>query len=99
MRGDAGAVDDVVGSLPPGWATASLEDLIGQGGIISDGDWVETKDQSDDGEVRLIQLADIGDGEFRDRSDRHLTLASARKLGCTFLQQGDVLIARMPDPL
>ena len=35
-------------------------------GLFIDGDWVETKDQDPDGDVRLIQLADLGDGVFRD---------------------------------
>jgi type I restriction enzyme M protein len=68
-------------------------------GLFVDGDWIETKDQDPSGEVRLIQLADIGDGVFRDRSARFLTMQKALELRCTFLEPGDVLIARMPDPL
>ncbi len=45
------------------------------------------------------ELADIGNGEYRDRSERFLTYDKAVKLGCTFLEKGDVLVARMPDPL
>jgi type I restriction enzyme S subunit len=85
--------------LPSGWAIGFLPQMVGSGGVFSDGDWVESKDQDPDGEVRLIQLADVGDGRYRDRSSRFLTLSKARDLGCTFLQTGDVLIARMPDPL
>jgi type I restriction enzyme S subunit len=66
---------------------------------MSDGDWVETRDQDPKGQVRLIQLADIGDGEFRNRSNRFLTKAKAGELDCTYLRPGDILIARMPDPL
>ena len=51
------------------------------------------------GDVRLVQLADIGDGQFRDRSARFLTSEKAAELHCTFLRPGDVLVARMPDPL
>jgi type I restriction enzyme S subunit len=76
----------------------TLAGLISDG-LFVDGDWVETKDQDPNGEVRLIQLADIGDGTFRDRSSRYLTLAKARELRCTFLEPGDILIARMPQPL
>lgn len=60
---------------------------------------METKDQSPSGDVRLTQLADIGDGDWRDRSNRFMTGASAISLSCTFLERDDVLIARMPDPL
>lgn len=85
--------------LPPGWSLATIEDLVGVDGVFVDGDWVESKDQDPTGHVRLIQLADIGDGEYRNKSDRFLTNEKALELGCTFLMRGDVLIARMPDPL
>ncbi|MCM3299194.1 restriction endonuclease subunit S [Streptomyces sp. R02] len=85
--------------LPKGWAWATIGDLIGSSGVFTDGDWVESKDQDPAGEVRLVQLADVGDGWFRDRSNRSLTLEKSRELNCTLLTAGDVLIARMPDPL
>jgi type I restriction enzyme, S subunit len=88
-----------VTELPPGWAKAKIGELVGPDGIFVDGDWVETEDQDPQGEIRLIQLADIGDGTYRDRSSRFLTRRKALQLGCTFLSPGDVLVARMPDPL
>jgi type I restriction enzyme, S subunit len=88
-----------VSELPEGWSFARLPDLVAAGGVFIDGDWVESKDQNPDGDVRLIQLADIGDGRYIDKSNRFLTHAKAVELGCTFLTQGDVLIARMPEPL
>lgn len=87
------------GKLPLGWSLATISDLVGRNGVFIDGDWVESKDQDPNGDVRLIQLADIGDGEYRNRSERFLTNEKAVQLGCTFLKKGDVLIARMPDPL
>jgi type I restriction enzyme, S subunit len=79
-------------------ALLSLADLL-EDGLFTDGDWVESKDQDPAGDVRLIQLADVGDGVFRNKSARFLTSAKARELGCTFLQPGDILVARMPEPL
>lgn len=76
-----------------------LSHIVGANGLIVDGDWVESKDQDPDGDVRLIQLADIGIGRFLDKSNRFLTSAKASELGCTFLKQGDILVARMPDPI
>ncbi len=87
------------GRLPPGWASARLDELIAADGLMTDGDWVESKDQDPAGDVRLIQLADVGDGVFRDRSSRFLTSDKARELGCTILRSGDVLVSRMADPL
>ena len=85
--------------LPPGWSRSSISDLISADGVFADGDWVETKDQNPDGEVRLVQLADVGDGAFLDRSSRFLTATRAVELRCTTLKEGDILIARMPNPL
>src|SRR5215211_5294697 len=85
--------------LPTGWSVATIGDLIGGDGVFVDGDWIETKDQDPEGDVRLIQLADIGDGAYKNKSNRYLTYRRAIELGCTFLKVGDILVARMPDPL
>lgn len=84
--------------LPRGWALGTIPDLIGDG-IFTDGDWVESKDQDPYGNIRLVQLADIGDGYFIDKSSRYLNAETADRLNCTFLQKDDVLVARMPEPL
>jgi type I restriction enzyme S subunit len=83
----------------PDWCPVALGDLAGPGSVFSDGDWVESKDQDPNGDVRLIQLADIGDGEYTSKSKRFLTSTKATELRCTYLKAGDVLVARMPDPL
>jgi type I restriction enzyme S subunit len=86
-------------ALPDGWVEGVIGDLVGEEGLFVDGDWVESKDQDPNGDVRLIQLADIGDGAFLNKSARFLTEKRAKELGATFLSVGDVLVARMPDPL
>ncbi len=53
--------------------------------LFCDGDWVESKDQDCSGNVRLIQLADIGDGKFLDKSKRFMNIETVKKLNCTFL--------------
>lgn len=74
-------------------------EIVGRDGIFVDGDWVESKDQDPNGDVRLLQLADIGDGEYRNRSERFLTSEKAAQLRCTYLKPGDIMLARMPDPI
>ena len=97
---DAVAVEDAgLRELPAIWTLATISELIGRGGTFTDGDWVESKDQDPSGDVRLIQLADVGDGVYLDKSSRFLTTKKSRELKCTYLVPGDVLIARMPDPL
>jgi len=81
-------------NLPPGWRWTALSDL----GPLTDGDWILNQDYAESG-IRLLQVGDIGDGEFRDRSSRFVSEQTARDLKCTLLESGDVLISRMPDPL
>jgi type I restriction enzyme S subunit len=80
-------------------AATTLKAAIGPNGLIIDGDWVESKDQDPHGDVRLIQLADIGDGEYLNKSARFLMSRKAQELRCTVLEPGDVLISRMADPI
>jgi type I restriction enzyme S subunit len=76
-----------------------LSEALRTAPVFVDGDWIESKDQDPDGDVRLIQLADVGIGRFIDKSRRFLTAETAQRLNCTFLERGDILIARMPDPI
>lgn len=77
----------------------NFSELVAPDGLFSDGDWIEKKDQDENGTVRLIQLADIGICLFKDKSAKFVTEAKAQELNCTLLQKGDILIARLPDPL
>ena len=85
--------------LPDGWANASVASLIAADGLFSDGDWIESKDQDPNGSIRLLQLADIGDGVLIDKSKRFINEEMFGLLRCKEVLEGDVLIARMPDPL
>ncbi|MDP2218137.1 MAG: restriction endonuclease subunit S [Methanolobus sp.] len=82
-----------------GWSKATIKELISRDGCFCDGDWIEKKDQNPNGKVRLIQLADIGDGLFKNKSDRFLTFERAKEINCTFLEEGDIIVARMPEPI
>lgn len=80
------------------WTESSLGE-IGLSGMFADGDWVESKDQDPSGEYRLLQLADVGDGVFLDKSNRWMNSEQFNRLRCTSLIPRDILIARMPDPI
>lgn len=77
----------------------NLSSLVAENGLFCDGDWIEKKDQNPNGAVRLIQLADIGVCKFKNKSSRYITEATVAALHCTYLQKGDILIARLPEPL
>ena len=81
------------------WESKRIIDLLGKDSLFTDGDWIESKDQDQNGSVRLIQLADIQDGHFDQRSAKFMTSKRSEELRTTKLQAGDLLIARMPDPI
>ncbi len=77
--------------------------MVGLGEIakfIDDGDWIESKDQSDDG-IRLIQTGNVGIGEYLDKDgkERYISNETFKKLKCTEIFEGDVLLSRLPDPV
>ena len=85
--------------IPEGWSETSIGELTKNDSLFNDGDWVESKDQDPNGKNRLIQLADIGDGWFINKSSRFLNDEQFERLKCTKLEKGDILVARMPEPL
>ena len=67
---------------------------------FGDGDWIESKDQSEEG-IRLIQTGNVGNGEYKDKDDkaRYISEETFIRLGCTEVFPGDILISRLPDPI
>lgn len=67
---------------------------------FGDGDWIESKDQSEEG-IRLIQTGNVGNGEYKDKGDkaRFVSEETFSRLGCTEVFPGDILISRLPDPI
>ena len=83
--------------MKAGWQTRELADLCD---VFADGDWVESKDQSQSG-VRLIQTGNVGEGTFKDRAEkaRYISEATFKRLRCTEIFEGDCLVSRLPDPV
>ena len=81
----------------PDWPVKTLGDICV---VFDDGDWIESKDQALSG-VRLIQTGNVGDGEFKDRSDkaRFISEPTFSRLRCTEIFPGDLLVSRLPDPV
>ena len=63
-----------------------------------DGDWIESKDQSDSG-VRLIQTGNIGVGAYIEKEDRAKWVSedTFNRLHCEEVFAGDILISRLPE--
>ena len=68
--------------------------------FFMDGDWIESKDQSDSG-IRLIQTGNIGLAEYIDKPQnaRFISEETFERLNCTEVLPGDVLVSRLPDPV
>ena len=77
-----------------------LENLSSLCDTFIDGDWIESKDQSNEG-IRLIQTGNVGNGFFKDKEDRCRFISNETfdKLHCTEIFPGDILVARLPDPI
>ena len=80
-----------------GWPRKELASLCE---VFTDGNWIESKDQSSDG-IRLIQTGNIGEGEFKAREDksRFISADTFSRLNCLEIFEGDCLISRLPDPV
>ena len=85
-----------IGKIPEDWEVLTLGDI----GDIKDGDWILKKYYDENGEVRLLQVGDIGIGKFLDKSRRFISKKVAEKLKVTYVKpEKHILISRMPDPI
>ena len=84
------------GSEFPEWEEKSYLSICN---VFADGDWIESKDQSDSG-IRLIQTGNIGNGVFIDKDDKkkYISKETFDRLKCNEVFEGDILISRLPSP-
>jgi type I restriction enzyme S subunit len=66
---------------------------------ILDGDWIESDDMDENGDIRLLQLSDIGIGYFKDNSSKWINESAAKRINVNYLKPNDILISRMADPI
>lgn len=78
------------------WEQRKLSSLCS---LFTDGDWIESKDQSNFG-IRLIQTGNIGITEFieKRKSRKWISENTFNRLHCEAVFPGDILISRLPDP-
>ena len=83
--------------MKAGWETRQLIDLCDE---FRDGNWIESKDQSQDG-IRLVQTGNVGNGRFKNRAHkaRYIDEETFGRLNCFEVLPGDCLISRLPDPV
>ena len=68
--------------------------------VFIDGDWIESKDQSEEG-IRLIQTGNIGEGIYLEKEIRakYISEDTFARLKCTEIFPGDILVSRLPEPI
>lgn len=83
--------------VDPSWNKEKIPDLAE---FFSDGNWIESKDQSDKG-IRLLQTGNVGKGIYLDKTknSRFISDDTFKRLKCTEIFPGDVLVSRLPDPV
>lgn len=83
--------------MKEGWEYKKLGEICE---VFCDGDWIESKDQSDNG-IRLIQTGNVGNGEYKDKAEKskYISEETFKELNCTEIFPGDVLVSRLPDPI
>ena len=74
-----------------------LEDICT---VFKDGDWIESKDQSEEG-IRLVQTGNIGEGIYLEKESRakYISEETFKRMKCTEIFPGDILVSRLPDPV
>lgn len=78
------------------WKQRKLSSLCEK---FTDGDWIESEDQSDSG-VRLIQTGNVGVAEYLDKPNNKKWISDETfdRLHCEEVLPGDILISRLPEP-
>ncbi|MEF3310608.1 restriction endonuclease subunit S [Paenibacillus sp. GYB004] len=85
--------------VPANWCWVRFHYLRESDTSFFDGDWILSENMDPNGNVRLIQLSDIGIGEFLDKSSKFISDQTFNELNCSQLREGDVLISRMAEPI
>ncbi len=78
------------------WEQRKLESLCS---LFTDGDWIESRDQSDSG-IRLIQTGNVGTTEYldKDNNKKWISEDTFERLHCKEIFEGDILVSRLPEP-
>ena len=83
---------------PEGWIVRRVSSLCGDGGLFTDGDWIESPYITDTG-IRLIQTGNVGVGFYKEQGFRYISERTFEQLRCTAVEPGDILICRLADPV
>ncbi len=92
----------MIGELPEGWSLAPLGEIASdEANSFVDGPFgsdLKVSDYTEAG-VRILQLQNLGDGEFVNKNKIYTSEHKARLLARCITQPGNIVIAKMAEPL
>ena len=80
--------------LPYNWQVSTLREITTPL-TLNDGDWILSKNMTDNGEVKLLQLGSIGNMSYIDKGFKYLTKDTFDELSCTEIFTGYLIINRI----
>lgn len=88
-----------LGNIPEHWFVVPLgRILFDADSVFIDGDWIESKDISEEG-FRYLTSGNIGEGVFKEQGQAFISETTFAELNCTEVLSGDVLISRLNLPI
>lgn len=90
-----------IGQVPEGWEVKKIKFLaLDKNTLFLDGDWIESKNiVFDDSQIRYITTGNIGEGKYKEQGLGYITDETFKKLNCTEIYPGDLLISRLNPPI
>lgn len=88
-----------LGEVPQHWEVLPLSRIASEANcIFIDGDWIESKDLSEDG-IRYLTSGNVGEGFYKEQGLGFISEDTFGELNCTEVVPGDVLISRLNLPI
>ena len=88
-----------LGEIPSHWMIMKLAyTAIGEGTSFIDGDWIESPYIKETG-IRYVTTGNVTPLQFKNVGNSHITEDDFKKLNCTEVFPGDILISRLNEPL
>jgi restriction endonuclease S subunit len=84
-------------AIPEHWELQTLSELVDEKAeFIEDGDWIESDDMDESGELGIVQLGQIEKNQLKfEEISRYITREWAKDNNCTIAKPQDLIIPRM----
>ena len=88
-----------IGKIPSHWEIGRLGyTAMGKGNLFIDGDWIESPVIIEEG-IRYVTTGNVTPFVFKNEGNSHISEETFKKLNCTEVYPGDILISRLNEPL